>query len=219
MKTIETKNTYEVAHELTVLIKQGLRAGKRTLWLISGGSSIPVAYEVSKQLAETDCKNLYITLVDEKVVENDGSVNNFQQLINTGFALECGELIPILKEGFSLSESANAFEANLKEQIETAEFIVGQFGLGEGYHTGGIIAHSSAITDDAYVKYYASDDAKHITITTKVIKLLDSAFINSMGESKKPLVQHFLISEESIDNEPTQALKNAKTTILCSDVL
>lgn len=218
MRIITAKNTNDVASKLFKLIKEPLENGKRVLWLISGGSSIPVACEASKLLTEVDCRKLYITLVDEKIIKDKNAPGNMQQLLDKGFIVGGANLIPILQGSMNLQESADKFEANLQDQISKADFSIGQFGLGEGYHTGGILANSPAITDESYVRYYHSEEAEHITVTTKVITLLDVAFINSMGVCKKPLVDHFLDSDESINNEPTQALKSAKLTILCTGI-
>lgn len=108
----------------------------------------------------------------------------------------------------------------MNEEFENADFRIGQFGIGEGYHTGGIMAHTIASKCfDRLVCSYEFSEERKITVTPGLISKLDVAFVNSLGEQKRDLVQHFCISNELIDDEPTQALKTAQRTLLFSDVL
>jgi hypothetical protein len=204
----------EAAIELAGIIDSYLRQGKRVAWFISGGSSIPIAIKVASLLEETS--NLKTSLVDEKFSNPAQSYTNWSELaVDPVLA----KLTPCVLIDKNIHESELAFKLLVGNLMEWCDVSIGQFGIGEGYHTGGILASSPAVTDDTYTSTYKHDNDYHITVTTKLVGELDVAFINSFGDSKRVLVEHFIGSTSSIGDEPTQALKISHQTILVSDVI
>lgn len=174
---------------------------------------MPVAVDVMKLLGRP--ANLRVALVDDYRPAVTASGKNWQQLDTANFPIET-----ILQENVSLESCGKRYEDNLNSALAWADFTIGQFGLGAGFHTGGIQPNSSAAHEmQKLAVSYARDEIEHLTITPALISKLDVVFINSTGEAKRPLVEHFLSSQASIYEEPTQALKTAAKTILCSDVL
>ena len=216
----EANATLDLAGALAEMISMPLSNNKSVVWLISGGSSLPVAVEVAKLLSKTDQSKLSVTLVDEKHGPENHDQSNWRQLHEQGFALNGAQVSGILHGNDSLQRTADRFEVMLAQWLSNADFVIGQFGIGDGYHTGGIVARTiAAQTMDKLTCGYDRNSEGKITVTPGLIAKLDVAFINSMGMSKKPLVRHFCYSDESIENEPTQALKHARRTMLYSDVL
>lgn len=209
----------EVSKALAALLQAQLQKGKRVVWLISGGSSIPVAVAASHLLKNADTKSLFVTLVDDKYGVPEPQTN-FAQLLAQGFLAGNAQLQGILQPGLSLAKTGEQFNTLLTDRLAWADVAIGQFGLGEGYHTGGIMANSPAsrAKQKLAIAYKYPGQGK-VTITPVLIARLNIAFINSMGQAKRPLVQHFLQSKSSINAEPTQSLKTAKKTLLYSDVL
>lgn len=209
----------QVAEVLSGLIATELQAGRKVLWLVSGGSSLPVAARVMDMLNGKRLENLYITLVDDKFLAPDDPASNASQFTALGFEPGAVQYWPILTGG-SLEATTAQFEVLLEKLLAEVDVTIGQFGLGEGYHTGGILAHSPAAHEQSRLACgYEQDGIGHITVTPALIGRLDVAFINSMGEGKRPLVAHFLESEATVDDEPTQALKTARQVVVVSDVL
>ncbi|HZM63507.1 MAG TPA: 6-phosphogluconolactonase [Candidatus Saccharimonadales bacterium] len=212
------KNQKEIVEALANLLIGTLKNGKRLLWFVSGGSSIPVAVEVSHKLIGNNLSNLFITLVDDKF-GLPAAETNFGQLQSEGFASSNATMHNILQPSSSLKQTGERFDKLLKERLAWADIAIGQFGLGEGYHTGGIMAGSPAARARKLAIGYEYQGQGKVTVTPVLIKRLDVAFINSMGEGKRPLVRHFLQSTASVTAEPTQSLKTTKQTFLYSDVL
>lgn len=207
------------ASVLAALLTEQLAQGKHVLWLVSGGSSLPVGVAVIQQLDRSLATNLSIGLVDDKYLPLNSPETNAAQFKTLGFRAGAARYQEIL-HGKSLAATAATFDRFLTEELARCDFAIGQFGLGEGYHTGGILPYSVAATQTALLATgYRQAGVGHVTVTPALITRLDIAFINSMGESKRPLVSHFLKSTASIQEEPTQALKQAKRTLLISDVL
>ena len=215
IEKISVLNTDEIGEAIAQHINTAISNGKKVLWLISGGSSIPVAVAAAKALGSVDQDLLRIGLVDEKFTAEE-NLSNGAQLTEAGFTIDFS---PIILPNVDLDKCGSEYETYIKDSLGWADMSIGQFGIGNGYHTGGIVAGSPAITDEAYVTDYSMNDERHITLTTRVIEELDIAIINSTGEAKRSLVAHFIESDVPIEKEPTQALKRARRTILYSDVL
>ncbi len=195
-------------------------AHKSILWMISGGSSIPIAIAA----AHTICgqgwhKNVQAYLVDDKLAPLADTGVNYQALVDGGFPLGNIPLKPIEYHG-DVEKDAARYHRVLSQAISEADIVVGQFGIGAGYHTGGILPGSEAAREDVkLVVGYIKDDVTSITITPVFIRRMDVVFINSFGEGKRKMVAHFLGSDAIVEQEPTQVLKEAVSTVIASDVL
>lgn len=218
--TIGVESLDQASQALAELIQKPLLKNKKIVWLISGGSSLPVAIGVAKILAKYNLQNFYATLVDDHFGKDNLLKSNWQQLLDLGFLLPGAKAEGILQPGLSVEKTGERFARKLQEKLTWADFAIGQFGLGEGFHTGGILPDSPATKENNELAIgYKMADQQRVTVTPAMITKLDVAFINSLGETKRALVEHFLESKASIMREPTQALKTAKQTYLCSDVL
>jgi 6-phosphogluconolactonase/glucosamine-6-phosphate isomerase/deaminase len=201
---------------LAVVLALHLRAGEKVAWFVSGGSSIPIAHDAIRLLDNTD--NLRVLIVDDKYRDEDGIGIN--QAILQNEKLPSGTELLLPSYTGSLSVDTERYDTKVNECIIWADCSIGQFGIGEGYHTGGILPGARNIIESAnFVAGYQVEGQVSITITPKCVRRLNVIFVNSFGESKRELVQHFLKSKETVINEPTQILKEAQRTILVSDML
>lgn len=218
LKTNVVLGVSDVVDNLSSLLNAHLIIGKKVFWLISGGSSIPIAVQVSKTISPAFYPQLWTMLVDE-IINIQESETNGERLLRAGFATGI-PFIKIYEKGLALEEMVLHFGAAIAEKIGWADVSVGQFGIGDGFHTGGIMPRSiAAETHNKLAIAYEHEEAKKITVTPGLVEKLDIVFINSLGETKRELVRHFLNSKENIYDEPTQALKLAKHCYLASDVL
>lgn len=220
MQAIPVTRIQEVSDALYQCIKQPLAEGKKVLWLISGGSSLPIAANVAQKLQDSDITNLYATLVDDKVTPAALRGTNWEELLDLGFDITEMSAAGIIQPNMPLDALTSAFNALLKIRLDWADISIGQFGIGADYHTGGILPNSPAARENEQfaVGYEYAGEGK-LTITPAVIRRLDIAFINSLGASKQEIVKHFLDSEADPIVEPAVNLKFAKETYLYSDVL
>lgn len=220
MQIMPVTQVDEVSTALFQLIEQPLAEGKKVLWLISGGSSLPIAAVVARRLQNSDTANLYVTLVDDKVTPEAINGSNWQRLLDLGFDVTKITAAGIVQPNMPLEAMTSAFNALLNIRLDWADVSIGQFGIGADYHTGGMLPGSPAAQENEQlaIGYEYAGEGK-LTITPAVIKRLDIAFINSLGESKREVVDHFLSSVADLVVEPAQGLKLAKETYLYSDVL
>lgn len=207
----------EAGNTLAECIAKEINQDRKVLWFISGGSSIPIAQHAARILDKQSVGRLRILLIDEKFKDKDQPVTNWSELTACDVVL-CKTAPRILKEGQSIEDSTSLFIEDIVKDLEWADYTIGQFGIGEGFHTGGIESYSDAITDKSLAVHYERDEFHHITVTTKLLSLLDVAFVNSFGESKQELVRHFYKSAASVPEEPTQILKQARSLIVVTDI-
>lgn len=217
MGKIEIKKTGSPAEAASLLagyLNDALRSDQNVLWFISGGSSIPIAHETAEKIDTTD--RLRMMIVDDKFTgANTDGVNKTGLLAEQWFRQHDVRYPSYTGE---LERDGENYAGDVAECMGWADIAIGQFGIGEGMHTGGILpdmpdvslSHELAV---GYMRGYTAS----ITITPESIVRLDMVFINSFGVSKRELVEHFLKSEASIVQEPTQALKEARSIVVSTD--
>ncbi len=215
MKIVVVKRTEQASLAIAQLINEHMAQNEKILWLISGGSSIPIATQAARLIQNSD--NLLLTTLVDDIYGVDEVDTNWHKLRAQGSRLNAE---PILQLNKSLEETGEHFSNKLGDYLKEVDFAIGQFGIGDGYHTGGIQPGSvaTAPTDELAIGYRDGKTAR-VTVTPALISCLDVAFVNSFGRAKLELVRHFLKSNASVVDEPTQALKQAKNTYLYTDVI
>lgn len=206
----------EVVSFVAALIKDHLVRGDRVLWLTSGGSAIDISTQIAKSLAEVDCSNLYISLVDERYGEIGHSNENWQQLLNSGFNIKKATLHRPLSSD-SQKKTTENYNQWMVEQLKLSNFSLGLFGIGNDGHTAGLKPHSDVISSQASIASYSWSDYERITMTPKSITKLDIAVAQAFGRDKDSALHQLLTSNLPIANQPAQVLKSVNQSILYTD--
>lgn len=204
-----------VSEYLTDTIADALAAGKRVLWLLSGGSAISIAVEVSKLLSSSKLANLTVTLIDERYGEVGHADSNWRQLEDAGFTLPGATLQPVLT-GVDQAATAANFAKTLQADIEVADYRIGLLGIGPDGHTSGILPHSPAVTETNIVCSYDSEPYRRVTTTPPFFDKLDEAVVYAVGEAKWQLLDK-LETDIPIDELPAQVLKRVPKLIIFND--
>lgn len=200
-----------VAH-LCITISRRLAAGEKVLWLVTGGSSIPLEAEVASRLNRTNLRNLIVTLSDERYGPVGHSDSNWQQLLDAGFNLDGATLQPVLSDK-SFEETAAQYSQMLESDWAVADYKIGFIGIGPDGHAAGIKPGSPAVNSNKIVSAYQGDDFARLTITPKAIARLDETVSYALGEAKWPMLKR-LTKTLPIQEQPAQCLKAvAKVTI------
>jgi 6-phosphogluconolactonase/glucosamine-6-phosphate isomerase/deaminase len=195
-----------------------LAAGKKVLWLVPGGSNIQVAVEVMSRLTGNE-QNLTITLTDERYGKVGHADSNWQQLIDFGFHTSAATIYPVISEGMTLQETAEAFEAFLRGALDEADVVVGFLGMGADGHTAGILPHSPASDPtNKLVVGYQTEQFDRVTTTFEVLQRLDAAFCFAYGEDKRPALER-LQQDVPMADQPAQILKHIPEAYVYNDQL
>ncbi|MFA6355006.1 MAG: 6-phosphogluconolactonase [Candidatus Paceibacterota bacterium] len=213
IKTI--KDIDEVADFVAESINSKLEQGKRVLWFITGGSSIKVQSKVANKI-KTDTKGkLVITMTDERYGAPNHIDSNWFQLKELGFEIPNAKIFPFLI-GKDMAETAKELREIIKKEINKADYKIGNFGIGIDGHTAGILPHSDAVYSSELVCAYDTPQFDRITITPKVIPLLDEAVVFAIGESKWPILEK-LGKEFPLEEDPSQILKKVSLLTIFTD--
>lgn len=203
---------------VTTAIFDHLRAGRRVLWLLAGGSAIPVEVAIAKRLrtSGTSLESLTVTLTDERYGPVGHADSNWQQLETAGFVLPGARLQPVLSEGASLEQTAQTFAAFLGDALSTHDYRLGLFGIGADGHTAGVLPHSPAVAATALAASYDAAPYQRVTMTFPAIKQLDEAMVYAIGKDKWPVLDQ-LQTDISLDDQPAQMLKQVPRFTIFND--
>jgi 6-phosphogluconolactonase/glucosamine-6-phosphate isomerase/deaminase len=208
-------STDEVAEYIANNIKLHLDNSEKVFWLVAGGSSIPIAVETSKLLANSMLDNLSVSLTDERYGPIGHKDSNWQQLLEAGLFLKGAELIPVL-EGENLDDTTLSYAGKLASQLKDCDFSVGLFGIGTDGHTAGILPGSPAIEAKTLTVWYDGIDYKRVTTTPQTITKLDEAVVYAVGKGKWPVLDK-LDKDLSLDIMPAQLLKRVRKLTIFND--
>lgn len=209
MQYIQVKNQSESVKISADAIITQLKTGKKVLWLIPGGSNIPISVEAMKNIrhnAPSQLNNLTISLTDERYGEVGHKDSNWQQLIDTGFNFDGIETIPVLT-GKTLDGTAAELVGKIESAMKSSDFIIGQFGMGADGHIAGILPHSPATTSKSLVCAYDAAPFTRITLTFEAIKRISSAYLFISGSSKDEAMESLINKEIPRHEQPVQVLK------------
>lgn len=201
---------------LVTVISEQLELGETVLWLVPGGSAMGVATGVLQRLEDTDTSGLCITLTDERYGMPGHADENWVQLMKLGFAVESINAYRVLR-GENEETTARDFSNKLEQLAATYSYKIGLFGIGADGHTAGILPYSPAIDSPELAMYYQGSDFPRVTITPKMIALLDEVVAYAHGPEKHPQLGRLLYGDVPLDKQPAQALKLAGKSILFSD--
>lgn len=216
MHAVQANDLHGAVEHIVRSITAQLARGQKVLWLVSGGSGIGVAVAAGRQLREADVSNLSITLMDERYGPVGHKDENWQQLLDAGFAVPGVALYRPLT-GASHEETTTQFEAWLERALAESDYVIGIFGMGADGHTAGIKPHSVALESGNLAAGYVGEDFARITITPTCLERIDEAVVQVFGEAKHAAVRALLHEQIAPAEQPAQLLKNIPNVTLYTD--
>jgi 6-phosphogluconolactonase/glucosamine-6-phosphate isomerase/deaminase len=216
---IQTANPEPLIVQLVTTINNALSQGVPVAWLLSGGSAIPIAIAVAKQLVPGEPRQLLrILQIDERYGMVGHANSNWQQLLDAGFQCEGAQYRPVL-HGLSFTLTIETYTETILDALGNCDLRIGLFGIGPDGHTAGMLPGSSAASEaKELVVGYPGPDFPRITITTPAIARLDLAVAWVGGEAKRATLKT-LQGGAALTTQPAQAIKQAKNWFVYSDVL
>ena len=202
-------------------ISSGLNGGKKVLWLICGGSNIPLAKEAMDMIrsqASEHLKNLTVGQTDERFGPVGHKDSNWQQMKEIGFNFEGVHVLPILHNK-SLEETVVGYEATLASAFEENDVVVAQFGIGADGHIAGMLPHTGGVEARELAYGYEASPFVRITITPPAFASIDAAYTFALGSSKHEVVTRLWQKDLMIDEMPCQILKRIEESRFYSDQL
>lgn len=194
-----------------------LEASKNVLWLVPGGSNIPLSASVMRDIPDDLTKNLTVYLTDERYVEVGHPDSNSKQLEDAGFEHKQARVTYVLARGLSLEETAEQYALSIGAAFEAANIVIAQMGIGTDGHICGILPGSKAVDSDKLVVGYVTDTFTRITLTPKALEqYVDAAYAYAFGESKKEALAN-LLTGKPLAEQPAQVLKKLPEAYVYND--
>ncbi len=218
MHRLVVTNVEDATRAIARGLDRALQSKLKVLWLISGGSNIPIEMEVLARLKHATHHNLTISLIDERFVPLDSPNSNWHALLDAGLTGEKARLEPpIINWDLSLHDAAADWAKRLSGVMSEADVVLGQFGIGADGHTAGILPHTKGVhEDERLVVGYKGKDFERLTTTAVLFAKLDLATVVAMGESKKPVLES-MPSDISVEDQPAQLLLQTDELIVYTD--
>ncbi|MDB5204636.1 MAG: hypothetical protein JWP09_664 [Candidatus Taylorbacteria bacterium] len=220
MEYIKSENYKKGSEDLANAITLELNHGKKVLWFLTGGSSIPSCIETLNILKATnlDLKKITVTLTDERYGEIGHADSSWKKLTDAGFDFEALNAIRVVT-GQSFEQTVNDFENNLSNAFRDHEGIISQFGIGSDLHIAGILPGSLATDETNLVSGYISEPFKRITLSFAAIRKIQKAYVFIFGESKKDVTAELKESKASLKEKPANILKEIPEVFVYSDAI
>jgi 6-phosphogluconolactonase/glucosamine-6-phosphate isomerase/deaminase len=218
MELIRINSIQEGVEPLADRLIEELEAGKKVLWLVSGGSNIPLSVQVMEQIPDKLTAGLTVFLSDERYGEVGHADSNSKQLDDAGFSHKDARVTYVLSRGMSLIETTDQFSLAISAAFEVADIIIGQFGMGADGHILGILPGTPAVDSEKLVCGYATEDFTRITLTAKAVREnIDVAYVFAFGPSKKEQLLTLTSKELPVSDQPAQLLKELPEAYVYND--
>lgn len=208
-----------VVTRVVQVLAEGLQAGNKVLWLVSGGSVVPIAVAALRQLNQQAVAigQLTIMLADERFGPVGHAESNWRQLEVAGFAAGEARCIPTL-QGKDAESTRLDYTSALANALDTTTLHIGLFGIGADGHTAGILPHSPAANEDApLITAYQADDYLRLTVSASLFPRLDVAIAYAAGEQKEPALQALQQAAATPREQPALLLARATRTDIYND--
>ena len=165
---------------------QHLEAGERVLWLVSGGSNIEHQLSVLAMLASQSVDTTRLTLfpVDERYGHSGHADSNMAKLISGKPAESSAEIINILSDNLSFSDTEQTYLETYRSLCQKADFCLATLGIGKDGHTAGVLPESIGVYTTEPIVGYSGPDYQRLTLSLDAITSCDSITVLCYGEDK-----------------------------------
>ena len=220
MEFIRIDTIQEGVEPLLDRLVDELDNGKKVLWLVPGGSNIPLSVEVMRQIPDDLTANLTVYLTDERFGEIDHPDSNARQLRDAGFDPKKARTVWVLAKDLTLEETCEQYALSISAAFEAADIVIGQMGMGPDGHVCGILPGTAAVDSDKLVVGYVTEQFTRITLTPKTLQEhVDAAYVFAFGENKREALGNLLSQDLPLVEEPAQILKKLPEAYIYNDQL
>lgn len=210
----------EAAAAVAKRLNSELAAGRKVLWLVSGGSQTPYNVKIMNQITDELSHNLIVMLADERYGPPGHKDSNWAKLMAAGFPTKEAQLIPVLKEGLGFEENTAHYNQLAKQAFEESNAIIGQLGMGEDGHTAGILPNSPATNEsEALVVGYEAPPLKRMSLTFSALRQIKAAYVLAFGEPKKPALSQLKADKLNLKKQPARIFTQIPEAYIYNDQL
>jgi len=218
MKFILTRDSFQAETDISERLIQQLSAGKKVLWLTSGGSNVVPQVNILKNIPDELTSNLTIMPNDERYGPVGHQDSNWQEMLDAGLEGKSALLLPVLRDGLDFEETAKTFEETARSTFENNDVVISQLGMGPDGHVSGILPGTAAANEQsAWVVAYEHPPFRRITLTFPAISQVDAVYLLAYGETKKPMLENLRDEDLPLSEQPAQILKRIEESYIYND--
>ena len=199
-------------------LKKQLEEGKQVLWLVSGGSNIPLSVEVMNMLPAKLTGQLTVIPIDERYGPAGHKDSNMQQLRDAGFAPKKATVFSPLAD-VSLDETVVRYTQALEAALHKVDLVMAQIGMGPDGHIAGILPNSPALKAETLVTAYQGPDYMRLTMTLPALRHINQAYLFAYGKPKRAALDRLCDGDYPIDDQPAQVLRDLREVYVYNDQL
>jgi len=212
MNFITTDSTKEGTKALADKISFHLAQGKKVLWLVPGGSNVPITAAaldlVRKATGPALLAGLTIAQADERYGPVGHADSNWAQLKATKVNLEGIRTMPILVDDSPLADTVRRYGVEIEKVLPTVDLIVGQFGMGADGHIAGILPHTPGVTSAGVATGYEGKPFTRVSLAFPTLRKINIAYMFVSYGSKKDAIDRLHENNVPLDDQPAQILKD-----------
>jgi 6-phosphogluconolactonase/glucosamine-6-phosphate isomerase/deaminase len=217
MKFVKIEDIVEGVAPLRDRLEHDLSDNKQVLWLMTGGSNIPLSVSVMAQLPDTLTSRLTILLTDERFGAVGHANSNMEQLKRAGFMPKQAMVMSVLKPDLSLEETCRGYGIHFQAAVRKADVVLGQFGMGADGHIAGILPGSPAVSSGDLTAAYDAPPYTRVTLTPKALQQLSVAYLFAFGADKRGALENLQGKTLSLDEQPAQILRQIPEACIYND--
>jgi 6-phosphogluconolactonase/glucosamine-6-phosphate isomerase/deaminase len=224
MHWIRTEDWEQGMADLSLRLERELGAGRRILWLLSGGSNITISARVLKALPDQLTSLLTISLIDERYGPPGHDNSNWEQLQRNGLALKRARTLPVLQAGLDFARTRDHYESLMSSALAEADCVIGQLGIGDDGHVAGILPHSPPAgvdpgVSDKLIAAYHTPQYDRLTLTFAGLQQLTAAYVFVFGPAKQPALSRLQQEGIPLTEQPAQILKQLPEVYIYNDLV
>jgi 6-phosphogluconolactonase/glucosamine-6-phosphate isomerase/deaminase len=137
--------------------------------------------------------------------------------MDNGFDVKLSTLLPVLLPELDLAQTAEHYDATIRQAILDNDVIIGQFGIGPDGHIAGILPKSPATTSSELAAGYDAPPYQRLTLTFPALQQITAAYVMVFGGSKHEALLNLQTKALSIIDQPAQILKNIPEAYVYND--
>lgn len=218
MKYTLTTGWEDGVADLAERLARELKAGKRVLWLVSGGSNVAASVQIATTISPELSRNLSVMLVDERYGPVGHADSNWAQLTAAGFDAGQASLLPILEAGLDFDQTIERFSLLANKAFDKHDLVIAQLGIGDDGHVAGILPDSPAASEQqALVAGYKTPSLQRLTLTFPGLRKIDAAYAFAFGAPKLAALTALKTETLELAKQPAQILKELPEAYLYSD--
>ncbi|HSW85026.1 MAG TPA: 6-phosphogluconolactonase [Candidatus Saccharimonadales bacterium] len=218
MKFIRTAGWDDGVADLTERLVRELAKNKRVLWIISGGSNIPVSVQIMDNISSKLSRYLTILPGDERYGHVGHKDSNWAQLLNAGFNLKKAAGLSVLNKGMDFAHTLENYRQLVKKSYKDNQVIIAQLGIGEDGHISGILPNSPAsMATKELVVGYKDKFFTRLTLTFAGLQQISVAYAFAFGSVKNQALTTLQNSSLAPNIQPAQILKKLPEAYAYSD--